>query len=354
MVNGFLQEATALREKVMKTRKSLERWMRTPELDLRLNNELSLGQMKVSMLYFSACYQMSILDNHRVQPSILWLAAQCLWMSCQLLGAWEGGRYNWKKTAGILNRISYSFSGDATCCSSLLCGWHSLGLSLHDAVQMRFCIPAHPPFTSAKKNRLSVWGSSVQHTIIVQYCKWINCCTLWSPLENTVSLKTKFWLQSPASRIQNGQGAIQTLQTQEIKWHRVWALTYFHWKRNIKMKAYGCLVLLNLSVETWQNAPILGREGDLFYYKALLNLFGYQEADWVSKIHFFSPQQQWLFLCCIYEAMLKSKSGVEEVLLQLLVEPGDCWVVVQKWRVMVLRRLEQRWCINSLWSVPLT
>lgn len=71
MVNGFLQEATALGEKVMKTRKSLERWMRTPELDLRLNNELNLGQMKVSMLYFSACYQMSVLDNHRVQPSIL-------------------------------------------------------------------------------------------------------------------------------------------------------------------------------------------------------------------------------------------------------------------------------------------
>ena len=40
MVNGFLQEAAALREKVMKTHKSLERRMRTPELDLRLNNEL--------------------------------------------------------------------------------------------------------------------------------------------------------------------------------------------------------------------------------------------------------------------------------------------------------------------------
>lgn len=138
-----------------------------------------------------------------------------------------------------------------------------------------------------KKIGLVFVGSSVQHTVIVQYRKWINCCTLWSPLENTVSLKTKFWLQSPASRIQNGQGAIQTLQMQEIKWHHVWALTYFHWKRNIKMKANRCLVLLNLSVETWQNAPILGREGDLFCYKALLNLFGYQEADWVSRIHFF-------------------------------------------------------------------
>lgn len=44
------------------------------------------------------------------------------------------------------------------------------------------------------------------------------------------------------------------------------------------MEAYGCLALRNLSKETQQNAPILGRGGDLFCYKALLNLFGYQET----------------------------------------------------------------------------
>lgn len=71
MVNGFLQEAAALGEKVMKTRKSLEGWMRAPELGLRLNNELGLGQMKASVLCFSACYQVSLLDKHRVQPSVL-------------------------------------------------------------------------------------------------------------------------------------------------------------------------------------------------------------------------------------------------------------------------------------------
>lgn len=42
MVKGFLQEATALREKVMKTSKSLERQMRTAELGLRLNNEFRI------------------------------------------------------------------------------------------------------------------------------------------------------------------------------------------------------------------------------------------------------------------------------------------------------------------------
>lgn len=71
MVNGFLQKAAARREKVMKAHKSFERRMRTPEVGLRLNNELGLGQMKVSMLYFSRCYQVSLLDNHRVQPSLL-------------------------------------------------------------------------------------------------------------------------------------------------------------------------------------------------------------------------------------------------------------------------------------------
>lgn len=151
-----------------------------------------------------------------------------------------------------------------------------------------------------KKIGLVFVGRNLQRRIILRHCKWINCRTLRSPLENTVSLKTKFWLQSPTSSLQNGPGEIQTLQTQEIKWNRVWALTYFHCKRNKKMKAYGCLVLWNLSIETWRNAPILGREGDLFCYKALLNFFGYQEAGWVSRIHFFAPQQQWLFHPYIY------------------------------------------------------
>lgn len=41
----------------------------------------------------------------------------------------------------------------------------------------------------------------------------------------------------------------------------------------------------NLSSETWQSAPVLGREGDLFLCKALLSLFGYQTelAEYISS-----------------------------------------------------------------------
>lgn len=42
MVSGVLQKGAVLWKEVLKTPKALERWMRTPELDLRLNNEQGL------------------------------------------------------------------------------------------------------------------------------------------------------------------------------------------------------------------------------------------------------------------------------------------------------------------------
>lgn len=71
MASGFLQKGAALREEVLKTPKALERWAKTQELDLRLNNEQGLGEMNVSLLCISACYHVSTLDSHRLQPSVL-------------------------------------------------------------------------------------------------------------------------------------------------------------------------------------------------------------------------------------------------------------------------------------------
>lgn len=69
MVSGFLQQGAVLWKEVLKTPKALERWMRTPELDLRLNNEQGLVHEGLSCI--SSCYHVSTLDNHRLQPSVL-------------------------------------------------------------------------------------------------------------------------------------------------------------------------------------------------------------------------------------------------------------------------------------------
>lgn len=73
------------------------------------------------------------------------------------LRGWEVCLEKKKNTVGILNRISYTCSGDATCCSSLLCGGRSLGLSLCDVVQMSFLHTSTSGVQSrSKKTRLSV------------------------------------------------------------------------------------------------------------------------------------------------------------------------------------------------------
>lgn len=94
MGHGFLLQAAAVSEKVTKSLESLERWMRTPELGLRLNDELGLGQMKVSVLYFSPCYQVSMLGSHRVHPSVL-----CCTVSLNVLSASRGPR-GWEVQLG--------------------------------------------------------------------------------------------------------------------------------------------------------------------------------------------------------------------------------------------------------------
>lgn len=57
-----------------------------------------------------------------------------------------------KKPAKISNKISHSWGGNAS--FFLLCGWQSLGLSVHHGLLMSFCITNTLPL--AQKNNLSV------------------------------------------------------------------------------------------------------------------------------------------------------------------------------------------------------
>lgn len=74
MVSGFLQKGAVLWKEVLKTPKALERWMRTPELDLRLNNEQGLIHEGLS-----AVYQHMLSCEHAGQPQA---ATISLVMSC--------------------------------------------------------------------------------------------------------------------------------------------------------------------------------------------------------------------------------------------------------------------------------